>query len=232
MKQIQKCAVGSDCTPIQKKKIARKPASMTGIENRTYRHALARRSWNSATVSIARPGSMWPIEIPADRRAIMRRRRWPIPCAGSRPRGNGAPAGTRSGRKRLLASYIGGSIAPCRRDFLQPSADPLVLYPFRFRDTVSGKWMRARYGRRAEIATRYAEWEIRAPGDSSPRRRCVHSLAVRKQCADTRTGRELNPGARIGGDIAPSAGTGPDASSCPDSDRNPKACNPPRVPPS
>ena len=46
------------------------------------------------------------------------------------------------------------------RDFLQPSAEPLLLYPFRFRDSVSGKWVRARYmAERTEIATRYAEWE-------------------------------------------------------------------------
>ena len=50
------------------------------------------------------------------------------------------------------------------RDFLQPSADPLVLYPFRFRDPVTGKWVRARYrAERTEIATRYAEWELCEP---------------------------------------------------------------------
>jgi hypothetical protein len=37
-----------------------------------------------------------------------------------------------------------------------------VLYPFRFRDPVTGKWVRARYkAERTEIATRYAEWELR-----------------------------------------------------------------------
>jgi hypothetical protein len=37
----------------------------------------------------------------------------------------------------------------------------LVLFPFRFRDPVSGKWVRARYvAERYEIAARYAEWEI------------------------------------------------------------------------
>ena len=50
------------------------------------------------------------------------------------------------------------------RDFLQPSAEPLVLYPFRFRDPVSGKWVRARYkAARTVIAARYAEWEIVGP---------------------------------------------------------------------
>ncbi len=47
------------------------------------------------------------------------------------------------------------------RDFLQPSADPLVLYPFRFRDPVSGKWVRARYAAElVEIGMRHVEWEI------------------------------------------------------------------------
>ena len=50
------------------------------------------------------------------------------------------------------------------RDFLQPSADPLVLYPFRFRDPVSRKWVRARYkATRDELAARYAEWEPCGP---------------------------------------------------------------------
>jgi hypothetical protein len=48
---------------------------------------------------------------------------------------------------------------PC--DFLQPDAEPLTLYPFRFRDPLTGKWVRARYvAERREIAARYAEWEI------------------------------------------------------------------------
>lgn len=37
----------------------------------------------------------------------------------------------------------------------------LILYPFRFRDPVSGKWVRARYvAERHEIEARYAAWEI------------------------------------------------------------------------
>ena len=40
----------------------------------------------------------------------------------------------------------------------------LELFPFRFRDPVSGKWVRARYvAQREEIAARYAEWEIAGP---------------------------------------------------------------------
>ena len=38
---------------------------------------------------------------------------------------------------------------------------PIELFPFRFRDRVTGKWVRARYvATREEIAARYAEWEI------------------------------------------------------------------------
>jgi hypothetical protein len=40
----------------------------------------------------------------------------------------------------------------------------LELFPFRFRDPVSGKWIRARYvAQRDDIAERYAEWEIIGP---------------------------------------------------------------------
>ena len=60
-------------------------------------------------------------------------------------------------RKRLLASLLWGQHWPMPRDFLQPSAERLMHYPFRFRDPVSGKWVRARYkAERTEIATRYA----------------------------------------------------------------------------
>jgi hypothetical protein len=37
----------------------------------------------------------------------------------------------------------------------------LLLYPFRFVDPVTGKWVRARYrAERHEIAARYVNWEI------------------------------------------------------------------------
>jgi hypothetical protein len=36
-----------------------------------------------------------------------------------------------------------------------------MLFPFRFRDPVTGKWTRARYrAERHSIAVRYAEWQI------------------------------------------------------------------------
>jgi hypothetical protein len=39
-----------------------------------------------------------------------------------------------------------------------------VLYPIRFRDPLTGKWLRARYvAEQHEIATRYREWEIMEP---------------------------------------------------------------------
>ena len=35
----------------------------------------------------------------------------------------------------------------------------LILFPFRFRDPVSGKWVRAQYvAERHELAARYAAW--------------------------------------------------------------------------
>lgn len=42
----------------------------------------------------------------------------------------------------------------------------LKLYPFRFRDPGTGKWVRARYkAERDVIAARYAEWEIVGPAE-------------------------------------------------------------------
>ncbi len=43
-------------------------------------------------------------------------------------------------------------------------APRLELFPFRFGDPVTGKWVRARYvATRQEIAARYVEWEIIGP---------------------------------------------------------------------
>jgi hypothetical protein len=40
------------------------------------------------------------------------------------------------------------------------------LYPFRFRDPRTGKWVRARYvATLAELASRYREWEIIGPAE-------------------------------------------------------------------
>lgn len=61
---------------------------------------------------------------------------------------------------------------------------PLLLYPFRYRDSITGKWVRARY--KAEphvIAERFAEWEITGPAEPreanpvgfNPRRNIAHS---------------------------------------------------------
>jgi hypothetical protein len=47
---------------------------------------------------------------------------------------------------------------------------PLLLYPFRYRDSLTGKWVRARYlAERRVIAERYAEWEITGPPELRPR---------------------------------------------------------------
>jgi hypothetical protein len=41
-----------------------------------------------------------------------------------------------------------------------------LFYPFRFRDPVRGKWVRARYVAELHvIAARYAEWEITGPAE-------------------------------------------------------------------
>jgi hypothetical protein len=41
-----------------------------------------------------------------------------------------------------------------------------LMYPFRFRDPRTGKWVRARYvAERHVIAERYAEWEITGPAE-------------------------------------------------------------------
>jgi hypothetical protein len=42
----------------------------------------------------------------------------------------------------------------------------IELFPFRYRDARTGKWVKARYmATRDEIAARYAEWEITGPGE-------------------------------------------------------------------
>jgi hypothetical protein len=73
------------------------------------------------------------------------------------------------GRKHLDTLYetthrgprYGGATLALAANFLQPTTDSLVLYPFGFRDPVSAKWVRARYvAEREVIASRYREWEI------------------------------------------------------------------------
>ena len=42
----------------------------------------------------------------------------------------------------------------------------LELFPFRYRDRVTGRWVKARYvAERHEIAARFSEWEIAGPPD-------------------------------------------------------------------
>jgi hypothetical protein len=46
----------------------------------------------------------------------------------------------------------------------------IELFAFRFRDPLTGKWVRARYvAERHEIAARYAVWEITGPPEMRAR---------------------------------------------------------------
>jgi hypothetical protein len=54
---------------------------------------------------------------------------------------------------------------------------PRLLYPFRYRDPRTGKWVRARY--KAEphvIAERHAEWEVTGPAEVHRRGECRDSF--------------------------------------------------------
>ncbi len=49
---------------------------------------------------------------------------------------------------------------------LRHMTSTIEVFPFRYRDARTGKWVKARYkAERAEIAARYAEWEITGPGE-------------------------------------------------------------------
>lgn len=82
----------------------------------------------------------------------------------------------------VICSY--GSVA-CPRFRKVPSAVaaddarkrmPLVVYPFRYRDARTGKWVKARYmAERTEIAAQYAEWKVTGPGEE---RRPIDSIQV------------------------------------------------------
>lgn len=44
--------------------------------------------------------------------------------------------------------------------------DAFEVFPFRYRDARTGRWVKARYmAERTEIAARYTEWEIIGPGE-------------------------------------------------------------------
>lgn len=48
-----------------------------------------------------------------------------------------------------------------RHAWLADAPTVLFLYPFRYRDPLSGKWVKARYiAERHEIAKRYREWKV------------------------------------------------------------------------
>jgi hypothetical protein len=49
-------------------------------------------------------------------------------------------------------------------------ASTFTQFPFRYRDRLTGKWVRARYkAEKHEIADRHAEWEITGPGETRRR---------------------------------------------------------------
>ena len=57
----------------------------------------------------------------------------------------------------------------------------MELYPFRFRDPLSGKWKRARYvATPEEIAARHTEWEIIWPPRSAAMSRCECSALIKE----------------------------------------------------
>jgi hypothetical protein len=75
---------------------------------------------------------------------------------------------------------------------------PLLLFPFRYRDARTGKWVRARYKAEVHvIAERFAEWEIIGPAEQreanpvgfNPYRNITHSELKRLQEAAP----EINP---------------------------------------
>jgi hypothetical protein len=46
------------------------------------------------------------------------------------------------------------------------AADTFEVFPFRYRDARTGRWVRARYkAATTEIAARYVEWELTGPGE-------------------------------------------------------------------
>ena len=51
----------------------------------------------------------------------------------------------------------------------RPSPVPPDLYAFRYRDSRTGKWVRARYrATPGEIAARHAQWELLGPPEARP----------------------------------------------------------------
>lgn len=83
----------------------------------------------------------------------------------------------------------------------------MELYPFRYRDLLTGKWVQARYlAERDEIAARYAEWEligapeIRQGGDQrhfNPSRSEPAPALPRAPTDNLERAPELNAGERL-----------------------------------
>ena len=52
------------------------------------------------------------------------------------------------------------------RSTLPHMSEPIVVYPFRYRDPRTKRWVKARYmATPDEIDDRHAEWEITGPGE-------------------------------------------------------------------
>jgi len=85
----------------------------------------------------------------------------PIRRAGDGP--SASPLGPP--RKRTLQTRR-VSLVSRRLPGMSDQPDALEVFAFRCRDAPSGRWVHARHGaERAEIATRYADWEITGPGE-------------------------------------------------------------------
>src|SRR5262249_25815650 len=76
------------------------------------------------------------------------------------------PGSLREATRSLVVSTT-ATLPGCEyRRFRILMTPPLELYPFRFRDPRTGKWVRARYrATLAEIKARYREWEIDGPAE-------------------------------------------------------------------
>src|SRR5207344_2450781 len=97
--------------------------------------------------------------MPGTRRVAGRSRH-----GASGERQHGAQVGGEVSARRVRGSgrVCRGAAAGCRAESIRrESPGELLLYPFRFVDPVTGRWVRARYkAERHELVQRYAQWEI------------------------------------------------------------------------
>ena len=68
-------------------------------------------------------------------------------------------------RVAALRAQLAGSAGEPGRPGLLGIAKAFEVFPFRYRDSRTGKWVRGRYqATPGKIAARYAEWELTGPG--------------------------------------------------------------------